>query len=237
MENRTPPWRYFYPDAPSQQAPTTLGSNLKGHHLWSPHPRGFTRGPKFPCVLIPKLGPGRQAKMSIKIWEANFQITSAQRHPRHAPLAFRRNQDGTRRAVGEVLETHLVWVPARAPPVTAAKRVEWMRIPKRESIAYWLQSLSFTACCTLIDETPGTFEAPPHPPQRKEAAVGGRLRRVYGGDKPRHACVPRTAHRDWAVPRDAPPPPHGQPPTSRADLQSATRVWRQLLAADRRAVP
>lgn len=40
-------------------------------------------------------------RMSITIREVNFQVFSAQSHPRHASPALRENQDGTLGAVGE----------------------------------------------------------------------------------------------------------------------------------------
>lgn len=58
--------------------------------------------------LIPKLGEERQVRMSITIREANFQVSSAQSHPRHAPPALRENKDGTRGVVGEAPRTHLL---------------------------------------------------------------------------------------------------------------------------------
>lgn len=144
----------------------TLVSNPWATTFDLPPSHGFPPSPTAPCVFIPKVREERQVRMSIIIRAANFQVSSAQSYPRHAPPAHRGKPRCHPGSLGRGPPELTYFESPRAPPVTAATGVA--RVPERGGgrFADWLLPLSFTArlhADRASRQFGGTARAPPRP--------------------------------------------------------------------------
>lgn len=103
------------------RVPKTLGSNPTGHHLWSPT-WWVPSGPNsLASVLIPKLGAGRQVRMSITIREETSKSPPPSRtQGMPLPPSPRNKMAPQQRGGGRGPPEVTYFEPLRAPPVTAA---------------------------------------------------------------------------------------------------------------------